>query len=453
MAFITPNATDTTSGNRYAALDQAEPDALDLEILGNDLTGTVTGCVVTSNGSNSTVSVSGGVVVIGGATYTVTANPTLALPAPPADNRFDLVVARKYGTYAILTVVSGPNSSDNPVFPRSVNVLDSGTAYNPNAHIDLNNETVLAALYRQGSQAVTDSHIVDKRVIRSVSILLKGSGPPGSGVGVPGSLYQDTSVSPLLNSSTTTASGVYVKASATEWIPLARDLGPHLPIGACIGWPTDADLPVGCVEANNQLLPVSAYPALFAVYGYKWGGSGASFRMPPYNEDRYLRGTTNLTTLFTTLGSDSATISVANLPIHSHTMAHTHSLNSHTHDFAHYHTGFSSQAGSHRHEAGGENLFVHQRQSDGNLTISSGSNNIYRQGGMDFAGQHSHTITISPLNNTVNTAGSGTQTGTPSNNNTGASSASTTGNTGSGTALDIRPKTAHVRWIIKASMA
>lgn len=61
MAFIIPNATDTASGAKYENLDQAEPDSLDFEILGNaGRSGVLSGCAVTAlSASNTAVSVSG----------------------------------------------------------------------------------------------------------------------------------------------------------------------------------------------------------------------------------------------------------------------------------------------------------------------------------------------------------------------------------------------------------
>src|SRR5262245_10778774 len=121
--MLVPNAGETTSGNRFESLDQAEPDSLDFEVLGNGWSGVVSGCAVTTNNSAVNVAVAAGSVVLNGVPYDVSANGSLALPAAPADNRFDLVVVRVTAGTPALTVLQGTNSSTNPVFPKSASVL------------------------------------------------------------------------------------------------------------------------------------------------------------------------------------------------------------------------------------------------------------------------------------------------------------------------------------------
>jgi hypothetical protein len=112
MAFIIPNAVDTTSGNKYVALDQAEPDSIDFEILGNGNSGVVSGCEVTpTTVQGGSVAVSEGAVVVNGRRYSVAANSFLVLPAPPTTVRFDLVVARLSGSTVQPVALFGTESS------------------------------------------------------------------------------------------------------------------------------------------------------------------------------------------------------------------------------------------------------------------------------------------------------------------------------------------------------
>ena len=229
MALVIPNATDTTSGNRYQALDQAEPDALDFEIVGNTgSSGVVSGGVVTSTGSAANVAVSAAVVAVKGTAYTVAAAASLALPIAPADNRFDLVIARVSGGTATLVVIPGANSATNPTLPKSRAVVNS---FDPAAHIDLNTDVVLAALYRTGSGVVTASRITDKRTMLSSSIRDQGTGAPAPGradTGTGSMYYQKDSVN----------SGVWVQKTDGTWIEIAQNFGSSLPMAAMISFAT-----------------------------------------------------------------------------------------------------------------------------------------------------------------------------------------------------------------------
>ena len=343
MALIIPNAGDTTSGNKYEALDQAEPDALDFEILSLEGSGVIVGGEVTTNNSATNVSVSAGTIVVGGVPYVTSAVPSLPLPAAPADNRFDLVVARVSGGSATVTVVQGENSSINPSFPRSTST--SVSAFNPLFNVNPATDVVLAALYRSGSSSVTASRIIDKRVIRNVSIILQGTSAPipsqGSG---PGSLYFRTTEPNGVES------GVWVKKPNGTWIELAQNVGGHFPIGGVFAWPTNAPVPLGCSELNGQAMSVATYPALFAVYGYLYGGSGGTFFLPNWN-NRYLRGTTSVGDVGDNFGTDNVTLGTNNLPRHRHEIIHTHG-------FTHSHGGTASQGdtaatgGNHSHGRG-----------------------------------------------------------------------------------------------------
>jgi hypothetical protein len=97
MALIVPNATATGSGKKYLNINQAEPDSVDLESLGNSANYIRSGGVITVAASNA-VTIATGVAVIGGTPYTfpastVTDNPDSTSP------RFDLCIRSIYYWY------------------------------------------------------------------------------------------------------------------------------------------------------------------------------------------------------------------------------------------------------------------------------------------------------------------------------------------------------------------
>lgn len=391
MALIIPNATDTTGGNKYAALDQAEPDALDFEILGTG-SGVFSGCAVTSTGSSSTVAVAAGVISLKGVPYAVSANAALSLPSAPADNRFDLVVARVASGTASLVVISGTNSSTNPSFPKSVSVLTGAPSPTTNFYPDT--DVLLAALYRTGASTVTTSRIVDKRVQVTSSIISQGTGDPTPSSAGTGGLYYKTAAP------TGSSSGVFVQTSTGAWVELAQNTGPTVPIGGAILWPSKQAVPTNYVEANGQTLATATYPTLFAAYQYDHGGSGGSFLVPNYN-NKFVRGTTSTSLVGTTVGADTVTLSEANLASHKHVVDPPS-------------TGLSATGGS---------VFSDIPGPPGTHTVSL--NPSYPSGGNAI-------LSATSVNGSVNISAFDSST------------------TGSGTPFNIIPASAYARWIIRA---
>jgi len=377
MAFIIPNATATASGARYENLDQAEPDSLDFEILGNaGRSGVLSGCEVSAlPASNSAVSVSGGVIVLNGQPYVVSGQSSYGLPAAPTDYRFDVVVARVSGGTATIVTVQGNDEQTNPQFPSSTNSLTSGTVFDGSIHVDLSTDVVLASIYRQGSQNITASRITDRRLLQSSSIYSQGTTAPDS-TGTTGSLYYRNNVI-----QGTTASGVYVKNSLGTWIELAQNTGPQVPVGSIISWlGTGSTPPSGYLECNGQPVSRTTYADLFALIGTTYGaGDGSTtFALPDLNS-KHLKGTTNTGTVGTNTGSDTFTLSESQLPLHAHTISHTHTV-THDHGAAHNHTASTLNAGSHSHGAAAD------------LDAASAGNHAHGDGnyGADGGGSHSH---------------------------------------------------------------
>jgi hypothetical protein len=187
--FIVPNANQF--GVSIQSLDQAEPDSLDFEIVGNNryavLSGLSASFLAASNGS---AIVAGGEVIIDGV-YGSVPGDTLTFTAPSADPRFDLIVAQNNaGTFSLNTVI-GTASSTNPVFPAVAST-----------------QIVLYALYRKSGETFGNNSVVDKRKLTS-TVIRSGTGVPPA-VGVDGDLYIRTGFTPALGQSS-----LYVKHSGS----------------------------------------------------------------------------------------------------------------------------------------------------------------------------------------------------------------------------------------------
>ena len=158
MGFKIPNYTEAVSAG---VGDQAEPDSVDFQILGNpsngvvfDLTNYATNGVVTKDSTpTNTVNVAPYKVIIDGVYYhNDSPSITVLLDGGDANKRFDLVVIPK-ATPLVPTFRKGTSSSTNPQFPTIVD-----------------GDVVLAAIYRAGSGAagyIDTPNIVDKRLFIS----------------------------------------------------------------------------------------------------------------------------------------------------------------------------------------------------------------------------------------------------------------------------------------------
>ena len=90
-------------------------------------------------------------------------------------------------------------------------------------------------------------------------------------------------------------------------------------------WGT-ASAPSGYLLCDGSSVSTTTYAALFAVIGYTFGGSGASFTLPDYR-GRMPIGVSGSYALASTGGSATTTLSLANLPAHDHSITdpgHTH---------------------------------------------------------------------------------------------------------------------------------
>lgn len=350
MGFLIPNATNTTSGNKFASLEQAEPDSIDFSILGRaGSSGVYSGCLVSPNNVATDVAVSAGIVVLGGTPYVITANTNLGLPTAPSNLRFDLVVARVAAGVATLTVIQGANHATNPTFPQSRDVIT--TAFSALLNVDFDTDVVLGAILRDAGTAVTASEIIDKRVIVSSTVVYQGATVPLADSGRTGDLFFKNP-SP---DATSVDSGLYVRASDGKWGQLTKTpegaVGPYVPIGGTLMW-AQGTVPAGYLEWDGSTHPVATYPDLAALYGDEFGGDGITTFGMPNIDGRSLRGTTVALQQGDVLGADTVTLTNDHLPNHRHGIgSHDHPM-PHNHDNGHGHTATSTTAGTHSHSAG-----------------------------------------------------------------------------------------------------
>lgn len=159
-------------------------------------------------------------------------------------------------------------------------------------------------------------------------------------------------------------------------------------------------------------------------------GNTVSGTLPDLTDSRFLRGSTSAGG---TGGVSSVTLAVENLPSHSHTINHGHTGS--TNDAgSHSHSGSANSAGNHRHSE------VYWRSSGANTTLRRPGVNTDNQnpwtGYSDYAGTHSHSLTI-------NSGGSHSHTVTV-NSHSGSS-----GNTGSGTSFSVVPTYLNVQYLMQ----
>jgi len=85
--------------------------------------------------------------------------------------------------------------------------------------------------------------------------------------------------------------------------------------------------PDGFLRCDGRSLNIADYPDLYAVIGTSFGGSGSTFNLPSF-EEKFLYGKGAAGgTLDDDIGNDSHTLTVNNLPSHTHnftTITHRH---------------------------------------------------------------------------------------------------------------------------------
>jgi microcystin-dependent protein len=415
MPYIIPNAIDTTSGNKYSALDQAEPDSIDFEVLGNSNTGVISGCEVTPTTVQGTaVAVAGGVVVINGTVYAVEPNSYLPLPSPPSTLRFDLIVARVSGSTASVVCLFGSESATNPAFPKSKSRIVSTAGLNVLSYFNPDTDVVLASIYRFASNSITSAEIVDKRKNIQTPIPFRGPVAPQPSVGSVGDFYLQT------GSLGVGSSGVYVKRTSDQWVELANiQADPGVPVGTVITWLVAGSSPNPAVwmECDGRFEDPVTKPLLFNVLNYSFGQESGTTRFKvPDLRGMYLAGLPStggsLASPVGNVGSQ-VTLTEGNLPRHRHTMDHGHNAVD------------SGLGGEHLHDYRRNTFSSFRAVSEpGDPNVQSNINGTAKT---EKAPDHRHSVAIPPSSNLF-TGYAGQESPTP---------------------IDLRPETLYVRYFIR----
>lgn len=424
MPFTVPNATDLVAGT-IRSLDQAEPDSLDFQAVGNRRNGIISGADVSSVSSaagNPTpayinVTLSACEVVIDGVYGSITSNLTAVVPAAPAgaDTRFDVICAyNNSGTFQ-LDVVSGSISSNNPVFPTL-----------PSSKIPL-----YAVFVKSGENATDPAELlIDKRVFSLSSTVRTGTGDPAGTLGAVGDLYLDTAAQTV-----DTRSGLLIKIGATTWRRLAAQgdltgaitsVGTTTSLSAAVSQalnPTGSLIqfagttaPAGWLLADGTAVSRSTYATLFGVIGTAYGaGDGVNtFNLPnmkgkvPVGRDA---SQGEFDALGETGGAKTHTLSSSEMPSHqhnvsayAHTVTQSNALNSdHSHtdgtlsavSATHEHAGETVTGGTHNHPITVAKLNSGAHGHADAAYVSAGSlqaTTIETYNNMTNAGLHSHGV-------------------------------------------------------------
>lgn len=311
MAYIIPNATETGSGQKYANINQAEPDSVDIEALGNRPNWVRNGCEVSI--VSEEVTVTEGTVVINNVPYAVSAVTTgIPISRATVGARTDLVVARRTGSAVSVQVITGIDTATNPIFPRSKSVV--GNLFNSAFNYDPDNDILLASVYV--TSAETDgNNIVDKRIVSNEPVIRYSSSaatPTSTGIDVIGDVV-------------VASNGiVYVKTGPSTWEAIATRTYADtsgFPIGSVFAWAGQTGQTPGAnyLECNGQEILKSSYNSLYNIIGDIYGTSSnpaTLFKLPNLSDDRTIIGASS--NYGSSGGANSLQLTVDQMPSHKH---------------------------------------------------------------------------------------------------------------------------------------
>jgi microcystin-dependent protein len=165
---------------------------------------------------------------------------------------------------------------------------------------------------------------------------------------------------------------VWIKELGDQPIPLVglkgavRVYDTDLPIGSMMPFGSPSP-PAEFLLCDGASYATSAYPELFAVLAYAYGGSGGNFLVPdmrgriPVGRDS---GQTEFDTLGEPGGIKAVTLQSTEMPVHSHGGATGNDSPDHAHGGT---TGGSDRSLAHQHTVGSNSVATRQGTSAGNI--------------------------------------------------------------------------------------
>jgi hypothetical protein len=282
--FTIPNTPDAYNTN------QAEPDSLDFQVLGDQSKGVISGMDVTLN-ANGVVNVAAGEILIGGVHYSCSAT-TVNLSAYTTAPFFDIIVARVTGASAAPALVSGSALTSNPRYPAITDASD----------------VVLAAVWRDSSPT-SASHITDKRLLlRPTPTRVTATSPAG---GATGDLFVNSNWSTGTNGATNMDSALSVKVGASffniaQWpsdntiTTTGSITGGSLSAGTGAITGGSLNVGVGAITAGTVTANLTGTATKASTLAQNGGaGTGMTFTYTPQQggQPTYVWGTNNGTTI------------------------------------------------------------------------------------------------------------------------------------------------------------
>ena len=213
----------------------------------------------------------------------------------------------------------------------------------------------------------------------------------------------------------------------------------YTPVGSILTY-AGITSPDGWLLCDGSEVSKTTYPRLFAIIGNIYGNPSNNYNFVlPNLVDRVPVGKKNDNSVGNTGGNGSITLSVSQLPSHTHTGTSDSSG-------SHSHTGTTDANGSHTHTI----------NDPGHTHTQTTVNDDYNNSGRNppgFSADSAGSITWENINSSttgisVNSSGSHTHTFTTSNSGSHAHTF-TTASTGSGDQIDIRNKFLVINYIIR----
>lgn len=150
--------------------------------------------------------------------------------------------------------------------------------------------------------------------------------------------------------------------------------------------------PTGWLLCDGSTVSIATYPNLFAAIGTTYGGNGTSNFALPNMTDRMPSGTSASRTPGAVGGSATASVAVANLPPHTHSINHDHAGQA------------SASNGAHTHE-------INRRTAAGTTGgVAMGQGVAQSNDNTTSDGAHTHNVNLDPYTGNTSTTQGATAT-------------------------------------------